>query len=93
MRLAFSLLQISSHNMDDVGGCFFRRFRVSWHVVSDVVFHQLAHKAIDRTASCGQPLQRFGTWLVFVKCAKHTFELADDFLGAGNEIEFFARGM
>jgi hypothetical protein len=93
MRLAFSLLQVGSHNVNDVGGCFFRRFRIARHVVSDVVFHQLAHEAIDRTAGCGQALQRFGARLVFVECAKHAFELANDFLGAGDEIELFARGM
>jgi hypothetical protein len=93
MRLAFSLLQVSSHNMDDVGGCFFRRLRIARQVVSDVVFHQLAHEAIDCTAGCGQPLQRFGTWLVFIEGAKYAFELPDDFLGAGDEIELFAGGM
>ena len=65
MRLAFALLQISSHDLNDIVGGFFRRLRIARHVVSDVIFHQLAHEAIDRTAGCGQPLQRFGTWLVF----------------------------
>lgn len=90
MRLTFALLQISSHDLNDIVSGLFRRFRVSRHVVSDVIFHQLAHEAIDRTASCGQPLQRFGTWLVFVKCAKHALELADDFLGARDEVYLFA---
>jgi len=76
--------------MDDVGGCFFGGLRIARHVVSDVVFHQLAHEAIDSAAGGGQALQRLGTRLIFVKCAKHAFELADDFLGARDEIELFA---
>ena len=54
---------------------------------------KLAHEAIDRAAGCGQALQRFGARLVFVKCAKHAFELADDFLGARDEVELFARSV
>ncbi len=89
----FSLLKIGSNDLDDVVGGFFRRFRISRHVVSDVVFHQLAHKAVNRASRGGQALQRLGARLVFVEGTKNAFELANDFLGAGDEVELFARGV
>ena len=79
--------------MYDVVGGLFGRFRVAGHVVSNVVFHQFAHKAVDGPSCCGQALQNFRALLIFVKSAEHTFELADDFLGASDKVEFFARTM
>jgi hypothetical protein len=88
--MAFASLQIGSDDMDDVVVGFFGRFRIAWHVVSDVVFHQLAHEAIDGAARRGQALQHLGALLVLVEAAEDAFELADDFLRACDEVEFFA---
>jgi hypothetical protein len=62
-------------------------------VIADVVFHQLTHETVDGTAGGGQTLERLGARFVFVEGAKDAFELADDFLGAGDEVEFFTRSM
>ncbi len=79
--------------MYDVVGGLFGRFRIAGHVVSNVVFHQFAHEAVDGAARGGQALQHFRALLIFVKAAEDTFELADDFLGASDKVEFFARSM
>jgi|SRR5271168_1605816 len=92
-RPAFASLQICPYDLDDVVSGLFRRFRISWHVISDVVFHQLAHEAVDGAASGSQTLQRLGTGLVLVEGPQNALELADDFLGAGDEVDFFARSM
>jgi hypothetical protein len=76
--------------MYDVVGGLFGRFRVARHVVSNVVFHQLAHEAIYGASRCGQALQHFRALFIFVKTAEDTFELADDFLSAGDKVEFLA---
>jgi hypothetical protein len=77
--------------MYDVVGGHFRRFRIARHVLSNVVFHQLAHEAIDGAACGGQTPQHFGALFIFVEAAENAFELANDFLGACDKVEFFAR--
>jgi hypothetical protein len=87
------LLKIGSDDTYDVIGGLFRRLRIARHMVSDVVFHQFAHEAIDGAARGGQTLQHFGALLIFIEAAENALELANDFLAACDEVEFFARGM
>ncbi len=63
------------------------------HVVSNVVFHQFCHEAVDGAASGGEALQNIGAGIVGVKGAQSAFELADDLLGAVDKVQFFARGV
>lgn len=63
------------------------------HVIADVVFHQLSHKAIDSAASGGEALEDVGAGFIGVEGAQNAFELADNFFGAIDEIEFFARSV
>jgi len=59
-------------------------------VVADVVLHQFPHQAVDGAARGGQALQDVGSVPVLFNGAEGGFQLADDFLSAGNSIEFFA---
>ena len=79
--------------MNNVVGRFLRRFGIARHMIADVVFHQLAHEAVDGAARSRQALQDLRALLVFVESAEDTFKLADDFLGASDEVEFFAGGV
>ena len=79
--------------MYDVVGSLFGRFRIAGHVVSNVVFHQFAHEAVDGAACGRQTLQHFRALFILVEAAKDAFELADDFLGAVDQVQFFARSV
>jgi len=92
-RLAITLLQVGSNDVYDVVSGFFRGFGIPRHVVSDVVLHQFAHKAVDGATGGGQALKHFRALLIFVEAAKDAFELADNLFGASDKIEFFARCM
>jgi len=63
------------------------------HVVADVVFHEFGHEAVNGAASGGKPLQGVGARFVLVEGAQDAFQLADNFLGAVDEIQFFARSV
>jgi hypothetical protein len=93
LNFSFPSLQIGADNLDDIVGSFPGRLRIARHVIPDMVFHELAHQAVDGTTSGGEPLEDVGALFVFVEGAKNAFELADDFLGTRDEIEFFARSM
>jgi hypothetical protein len=62
-------------------------------VIQDVILHQFAHQAVDGAAGGGQPLQDVGAVGVLFQTAKDGFQLADNFLGAGNEFNFFANNV
>jgi len=79
--------------LDDVVGGFFRGFGIAGHVIADVVFHEFGHKAVDGPAGGGEALKGVGARLILVECTKDAFELADDFFGAVDEIEFFSGGV
>jgi len=64
-------------------------FGIARHVVADMVFHEFGHEAVDGAASGGEALEGFGAGFVLVEGAQDAFKLADDFLGAVNEVEFF----
>jgi len=61
--------------------------------MANVVFHQLAHEAIDGAARGGEALKNVGAVRILFEGTLRGFELADDFLGAVDEIEFFSRDM
>lgn len=87
------LPQISANNFDEVIGRFLGGLRFPGHVVANVVLHEFAHKAADGATSGCEALQDVRTVGVLLEGALDGFELADDFLGAGNEIDFFASKM
>ena len=91
MRPSSTLFEIGADDLDDIVGGFFRGFGIAGHVVADMVFHQFGHEAIDGAASGGETLEGFRARVVFVEGAHDAFELADDFLGAVDEVQFFAR--
>lgn len=92
-RISSSSFEVGADDLDDVVGGFFGRFGIARHVVANMVFHQLGNKTVDGAASGSEALEGVGAGLVFVECTKDAFELADDFLGAVDEVEFFSRGM
>jgi len=59
-------------------------------MVADVIFHQFGHEGVDGAASGGEALEDVGAVLFVIEAAQDTFELADDFLGAVDEVEFFS---
>jgi hypothetical protein len=79
--------------VDDIVGGFFRGFGSARHMISDVVFHELGHQAVDGAASGGQALEGFGARIMFIKSAQDAFELPDDFLRAIDEVQLFSRGV
>jgi hypothetical protein len=85
------LLQIRSHNLNQIVGGFFGGFCFSRHVIADVVLHQFAHEAVDGAARGGKALQDVGATLVLIQGATDGFELSHDFLGAREQIQFFSR--
>ena len=76
--------------MDDIVSGFLRGLGIARHVVADVIFHEFGHEAVDGAASGREALEGFGARLVLVEGAQDAFELADDFLGAVDEVQFFA---
>ena len=92
-RISSISFEVGADDLNDIVGGFFGRLRIARHVIADVVFHQFGHEAIDGAASGGEALERVGARFIFVEGAKNAFELADDFLGAVDEVEFFARSM
>jgi len=86
----FSLFQIGADDLDDIVGSFFGGFGVAGHVVADVIFHKFGHQAIDGAARGGETLEDIRAAFVFVQGAQDAFELADDFLGAIEEVQFFS---
>jgi len=87
--MSYCLFQVRADDLDDVVGGFFRRLGIARHVIADVIFHELGHEAINGAARGGKALEGVGAWLIVVERAKNALELADDFLGAVNEIQFF----
>jgi hypothetical protein len=85
------LLQIRSDNLNQIVGGFLGGFRVSRHVVADVVLHQFAHEAVDGAARGGEALQDLGARLVLIQGAPDGFELPHNFLGATQQIQLFSR--
>jgi hypothetical protein len=88
-----ALLQISADDLDYVLGGFFGGFGILRHVIEDVVLHELGHQAVDGAASSGQAVKHFGALLVLIEAFEDGFQLADDFLGAVDEIQFFSGRM
>jgi len=62
-------------------------------MIADVVLHQLGHEAVDGAARGGKALEGVRAGLIVVQRAKNAFELPDDFLGAVDQVQFFARGV
>lgn len=63
------------------------------HVIADVIFHELTHKAIDGAACRGKALEHISARFVGVESAQNAVELTNYFLGAVNEVEFFSRSV
>jgi hypothetical protein len=87
------LLQVSANDLNDVLGGFFRGAGVLGHVVQDVIFHEFRHEAVDGAASGGEAAKHLGTLLVAIEALENRLELADYFLSAVNEIQFFSRSV
>lgn len=84
------LFEVGADDVDDIVGSFLGGFGVAGHVVADMVFHEFRHEAVDGAASGGEALESLGARFMLVEGAQDAFELADDFLGAVDEVEFFA---
>jgi hypothetical protein len=92
-RPGWKSFEVGADDLDDVVGGFFGGFGVAGHVISNVIFHEFSHEAIDGAAGCGEALEGVGARLVFIEGAQNAFELADDFFSAVDEIEFFSGGV
>jgi hypothetical protein len=86
----FDSLQIGANDLDNVVCGLFRGLGVAWHVIADVVLHKLTHEAVDGPASGGEALENLSAILIVVQGAEDALELSDDFLGAVDEVQFFA---
>lgn len=89
-RSAATSLEIGADNFNHILGRFFGGLGIAWHVIADVVLHQFGHEGVDGAASGGEALEDIGAMFVVGEAAENAFELADDFLGAVNEVEFFS---
>ncbi len=58
-----------------------------------MVFHELGHEAIDGAAGRRKALKHIGAGIILIQSAQDAFKLPDNFLGAVDEIQFFARSM
>src|ERR1700740_26072 len=70
-------LQVASDDVDHFLGSFFGRLRILRHVIPDVIFQQLAHKAVDRSSGCCQALEHVRAPFVFVQTPQDPFTLPD----------------
>jgi len=62
-------------------------------MIADVIFHELSHQAINGAARCGEALEYVSTRLILIQSAQHALKLADNFLGAVYQVQFFSRSM
>ena len=85
-----ALLEVGADDFDHVLGGFGGGFRFARHVMEDVVLHEFAHEAVDGSTGSGEALQDIGAVGIFLESVEHGFQLANNFLGAGDEIETFA---
>jgi hypothetical protein len=85
--------EVGADDLDDVVGGFFGGFGIVRHVIADVILHELGHEAVNSAAGGGEALEDVGAGVVFVEGAEGAFELADDFFGTVDEIEFFSGSM
>jgi len=65
------LFQIGTYDADEIVRRFFRRLAVPWHVVTNVVFHEFGHKAVDGSSCCGESLKDIGALFVVVQGAQN----------------------
>ena len=88
----YGSLQVGANNVDEVLRGFLGRFRLTGHVITNMVLHEFGHQAVDGAARRRQALQDVGALLVVIQGAQDAFQLADDFFRARDQIEFFTRG-
>lgn len=62
-------------------------------MVANVVFHELAHEAVDRSPRRREPLENIRALFVIGKRAQNGFQLPDDFLGPVDQVQLFPRSM
>jgi len=56
--------------LNHVVGGFFRGPGIARHVVTDVVFHQFSHQAVDGPTGGGQALENFSASVILGKAAE-----------------------
>jgi hypothetical protein len=83
------LFQIGADNFDEIFHGVLGRFTLRRHVMPDVVFHEFGHETADRSASRGEALQDVDARGIFVQGALGGFDLAANFLGAIDQVQFF----
>jgi hypothetical protein len=83
-------LEVRLDDLNDVLCGFFGGLRVLRHMIPNVIFQKLTHKAVDRSSGCGKALQDIGALLIFVEATQDALELSDNFLGPVYEIQFFS---
>jgi len=83
--------EIGTNDLDNVLSSFFRGLGFARHVIANMVFHELSHKAVDGTTGGGETLKNLRAARVLFEGTLDSFELSDDLLAAINEIQFFTR--
>ena len=62
-----TLFEISADNLNHVLSGFLGRFRIFRHVVEDVIFHELAHEAVDRPTGGSETAKDLGALFVAIR--------------------------
>ena len=88
-----TLFEISADNLNHVLSGFLGRFRIFRHVVEDVIFHELAHEAVDRPTGGSETAKDLGALFVAIQGFEYRLELTDDFFGSVYQVQFFSRSV
>jgi hypothetical protein len=59
-------------------------------VVSNVVFHEFSHEAVDGSSGSREPLQDVGALFVIVQRSQNGLQLPDDLFGPVDQVQFFS---
>jgi hypothetical protein len=84
---------VGADNLNYVLRRFLGGFRILWHMVDDVVFHEFTHQAVDGTPGSSETTKNFRALLVVIQSFKNRFELPDDFLRSVDQIRLFSRSV
>jgi len=82
----YGSLQVGANNVDEVLRGFLGRFRLTGHVITNMVLHEFGHQAVDCASGCSEALKNVGTTGILIQRPENRLKLTDDFLGSVDEI-------
>ena len=86
-------LEVSADDLNHVLGGFLCRFRILWHMVEDVVFHEFRHQTVDRTTGGCETVENLGALRIVIQRLEDRLELPDDLFGSIHQVQFFSGSM